>query len=136
MVTASEVFGAAMALMDELSGSGQAQTNDTKEYEHRTPAILNMMIAEYRMLTGKRGTFPLVATLEDNVIGVEDGYALSAMQYGLAANLLTDENPTAAAFYQQRYEELRERFARNGEPSMGSIENMYGGIEHGEYARW
>lgn len=136
MVSVKDVFGAAMALMDELNAEGNAQTSDTKEYEHRTPAIINMMVAEKRMLLGEYGVFPIVTGLSDELIDIDDNYALSVMQYGLAANLLIDENPSAASFYQQRYEELRDRYVLRQSAVSGDIEDVYGGIEHGQYSRW
>ena len=37
MKTVQEIFNAAMGLMDELSVSGEAGYEDTKEHEYRTP---------------------------------------------------------------------------------------------------
>ena len=136
MVSVKDVFGAAMALMDELNAEGNAQTSDTREYEQRTPAIVNMMVAEKRILAGERGTLLPVSNLSDMLINIDDNYALSVMQYGLAANLLIDENPTAAGFYQQRYEELRDRFMLRQQAAQGVVEDLYGGIEYGQFARW
>lgn len=136
MVSVKDVFSAAMALMDELNAEGNAQTSDTREYEQRTPAIVNMMVAEKRILAGERGTMLPISTLSDMLINIDDNYALSVMQYGLAANLLIDENPTAAGFYQQRYEELRDRFMLRQQAAQGVVEDLYGGIEYGQFARW
>lgn len=136
MKTVKDVFVAAMALIDELDSKGEAQTADTKEYENRTPGIINMMISEKRLLSGEHGFFSAVSGLSDNLLGIEDSYALSAMQYGLAANLLIDENPTAASFYQQRYEELRDKFMMRQTPVVGDVEDVYGGIPYGEFSRW
>ena len=136
MVSVKDVFSAAMALMDELNAEGNAQTSDTREYEHRTPAIVNMMVAEKRILAGERGTMLPVSALSDMLINIDDNYALSVMQYGLAANLLIDENPTAAGFYQQRYEELRDRYMLRQQATQGVVEDLYGGIEFGRFARW
>ena len=136
MVSVKDVFSAAMALMDELNAEGNAQTSDTKEYEHRTPAIINMMVAEKRILAGERGTMLPVSALSDMLLNIDDNYALSVMQYGLAANLLIDENPTAAGFYQQRYEELRDRYMLRQQAAQSGVEDLYGGIEYGQFARW
>ena len=117
MKTVEEVFTAAMGLMDELSADGAARTSDTREYEHRTPGIVNMMISEYRILSGAGGGFVAVESLEDPILKIDDTYAIGVMQYGLAANLLVDENPTAASFYEQRYEEMRNLyFSRRSGP--------------------
>ena len=107
MAYVEDVFDAAMWIMDELGRTGEAQTSDTQEYEYRTPAIINMLVSELKILTGERGDWLPVESMEDAIPVGDSSYALGALPYGLAANLLVDENPTAAGFYQQRYEELR-----------------------------
>ena len=135
MVFVNEVFGAAMALMDELSVTGNAQTRDTQEYSNRTCAIMNILTAEYSALTG--GGFLAVEELEDALIGIPDGYALSVLPYGLAANLLVDENPTAASFYQQRYEDMMKKFVSHMPARFEDITDVYGvSNEYGEFSRW
>ena len=137
MKTVKDVFDAAMGLMDELGADGQARTSATKEYEYRTPGIVNMMISEYRMLAGQAGGFVAVEGLEDYILKIDDTYAIGVMQYGLAANLLVDENPTAASFYEQRYEEMRNLyFSRRPAEDGEEIVDMYGGIEYGRFGRW
>ncbi len=138
MKTVKELFRAAMGLMDELDGDGNAENRDTAEYERRTPGIVNMMISEYRILAGMKGGFVPVESPEDPVLRIPDVYVLGVMHYGLAANLLVDENPAAASFYEQRYEELRNiYFTRFGaEEGDGAIEDLYGGIEFGRFGRW
>lgn len=137
MKTVKDVFEAAMGLMDELDGDGKAYTRDTKEYEARTAGIVNMMISEYRILAGLGGGFVAVEGLEDYILKIDDSYAVGVMQYGLAANLLVDENPAAASFYEQRYEELRNLyFSRRMSEEGEKIEDLYGGIEYGKFGRW
>ncbi len=133
MVTVREVFKAALALMDELDGPGSGM--ETGEYTSRTPSVLATISAEIAVLTGSKVPMP-VEDLEDPLLGVPDGFARSAMPYGLAAQLLVDENPTSAAFFQQRYEELRDRFLLRAPVLDGSVDNLYGGIECGQFARW
>ena len=62
----------------------------------------------------------------------------SVLPCGLAAKLLSEENPTLADFFWQLYEQRLAK-AREGVPaSFESIEDglPYGGIEYGEFARW
>ncbi len=134
MVTAGDVFDAAMALMDELDASGSARTTDTAEYENRTPGILNALASEYLMLSGA-GSLVTVESLEDVVLNVPDTYSLGVLNYGLAANLLVDENPAAASFYEQRYEQLRDAFLARDASEAESVD-IYGGIEYGSFGRW
>lgn len=134
--TVEQVFEQAMGIMDELSRTGEARTVDTKEYEYRTPAIINMLIAELKMLTGDTGDWLPVESLDDYISAADTTYALGAMGYGLAANLLVDENPTAAGFYEQRYEELRAQYIARMPAVMGQVENIYGDFPYNEFSRW
>ena len=135
-VSVEEVFNIAVALMDELSSTGETRTNDTKEYEYRTPGILNMMLADMHLLAGDHVKWTPVEEMDDTLAKTDDTYARGVMCYGLASNLLTDENPTAASFYQQRYEELRDRYFARQLGESGEVENLYGGIEYGRFSRW
>ncbi|HIS97144.1 MAG TPA: hypothetical protein IAD42_04135 [Candidatus Scatomorpha pullistercoris] len=135
MTTVESVFKAAMVLMDELSSTGEARTSDTKEYELRAPSILNALTAELRTLMGETADW-LPAEGMDDSLPVDTNYGLAAMPYGLAANLLVDENPSAASFFQQRYEELRAVYLARRRADIDDIEMLYGGIGHGEFARW
>ena len=135
MLTARDIFSAAMSIMDELSAAGEAANSDTREYEQRTPAILNVLLTELKVLRGDDADWlPLEGM--DEPVPVETNYALGAMPYGLAANLLVDENPTAASFYQQRYEELRAVYLARRRADLEDIELLYGGVEQGNFARW
>ena len=75
-------------------------------------------------------------SLDDGVPAGDTSWALGALPYGLAAALLVDENPTAASFYQQRYEELRAYYLSRIQAQQGDIVNLYGGIEYGEFGSW
>ena len=136
MKSVKEVFAAAMALMDELDGEGKAQTRDTKEYEKRTPGIMETLMAEKRLFFGERGSWAPIESMEDEIAGADDVYAMGVMQYGLAAKLLIDENPRAASFYHEKYEENRRLYALRERGEIGKIEDLYGGIEYGEFSRW
>lgn len=133
MAYVSDVFNAAMALMDELAASGQAQTADTKEYEYRTPGIVNMMVAEMNLLLGQ--TWSMVSSMTDQM-DADDNFALSALPYGLGANLLVDENAAAASFYQQRYEELKRYYISTRPAELETVEDVYDCASHNEFSRW
>ena len=142
--TAQWVFERAMALMDELNeSSGSANTADTKEYKNRTLSILNLLRVEcfpcsdtYTVTEpGKRPICPEILTLED-VIGLDDGICQGVLPYGLAAHLLVDENPTAASFFQQRYEGALGAMRTLLPAGVGEIVDVYGGMEHSRFGGW
>lgn len=144
--TAQRVFDIAMGLMDEVNeSSGATDTSDTKEYKVRTLLILNALRGELfpysdTYTVEEPGKRPILAVIQNftDIIGMDDYICQTVLPYGLAAQLLMDENPTAASFLQQRYEELRDRLARGLPQGSESVEDLYGVISHphNHFARW
>lgn len=111
--TAQWVFEATMTLIDELNDSGLADHADTREYKNKVLFILNVLRGElypysdtYRQSQDK--IRPIADIIQDftSPINLDDYICQTIMPYGLATHLMLDENPTVAAFFQQRYEEL------------------------------
>lgn len=143
--TAQRVFDIAMGLMDEVNEtSGATDTSDTKEYKVRTLLILNALRGELFPYSdtyaveeaGKRTILHVIQNFTD-IIMMDDYICQTVMPYGLAAQLLLDENPTAASFFQQRYEELRNSLSRGLPQGSEAITDLYGiGFEHNHFSRW
>lgn len=133
-----------MHLMDEVNEStGAADTADTKEYKNRTLPILNILRVECfpasdTFKTTKPGKRPVCREITDfeAPIGLDDGICQGVLPYGLAAHLLIDENPDMASFFNQRYQELLNQFRYSIPAEAEDIEDLYGGIEYGYFARW
>ena len=144
--TARQVFNLAIALMDEMNeNTGATDTTDTKEYKLRTPNILSVLCGElypysdtYTLNTdGTRPICPAVETIE-STIGLDDTLCTTVLPYGLAAHLLLGENNVMAGFFNQRYEEMREKL-KNAPASFESVSDVYGtsGYSHyNEFGRW
>lgn len=131
--TAQEIFELSMSLMDELNTAGQADHTDTAEYKYRTPAILTALYGELLPYSdnhepegGHRASFAIVQDMSAE-IDLDDYLAKTVMPCGLTAMLLLDENPAVSSFYQQKYEELRDK-AANLPRSIEAIEDIYGGL--------
>lgn len=143
--TAQRVFDIAMGLMDEVNeSSGLTDTSDTREYKVRTLLILNALRGElypysdtYDVDTmGKRPILGVIQSFDD-VIGMDDYICQTVLPYGLAAQLFLDENQSAASFFQQRYEELRNNLSRGLPQGSESIVDCYGvGQPYNEFSRW
>ena len=147
--TAQDVFDAAMGLMDELSENGSTDTSDTAEYKNRVLFIMNVLRGELypysdnyaRTEDGKRPIASIIDNMTD-AIQLDDYICQSVMPYGLAAHLLLDENPTAASFYNQRYEELKAGLSRGLLQTSEDIVDVYGdsyadgGLTYCQFARW
>lgn len=143
--TARDVFDAAMGLMDEVNEStGETDTSDTKEYKQRTLLILNVLRGELYPYSdsyeynddGRRPVSMVIEDLDDT-IGLDDYICQTVLPYGLASHLLLDENPTAAAFFQQRYDELKATLARGLPRVSEDIVDVYGGgLTYCEFGRW
>lgn len=150
MATAQDIFDEAMALMDEVDDAGKTDTSDTAEYKNRTLYILNVLRGELypysdTFLPNAKGFRPITALIEDfeTPIDLDDYICESVMPYGLAAHLFLDENPSAASFFQQRYEELLSKLSR-GLPAVSEEivdvhfgnNTKYGGFEYDWMGRW
>ena len=116
-ITGMAVFQRAITLMDELNDAGEYVHDDTTEYQNRTLAILNTLINElypysdtfpkYTEWQSDRRPVLMPLTALSSVIDLDDYCSGTVLPYGLAAHLLLDENPTAAGYFQQRYDELK-----------------------------
>lgn len=140
------VFDKAMYLIDAQNEStGSTDNSDTTEYKVRTLGILNNLIDDAYPASdtfaisedGKRPALDDLMSFSDE-IKMDPYIVRSVLPCGLAAKLLSEENPTLADFFWQLYEQRLAK-AREGVPSsFESIEDglPYGGIEYGEFARW
>ena len=143
--TAQRVFDLAMGRMDEVNEtSGGTDDADTREYKVRTLLILNALRGELfpysdTYAAEEPGKRPILAVIQsfDQVIGMDDYICQSVLPYGLAAQLLLDENPDSASFFQQRYEEMRMNLAKGLPKQSESISDVYGIVSpYNEFSRW
>lgn len=124
-MTGQAIFDKAMALAD-------AKGEDTQEYKNRAVSLLNILTGELYPYSdtftaadsGKRPVATLIRSLSDTV-DLDDYCAGSILPYGLAAHLLTTEDPNLASFLQQRYEEMKALVARGFPQEFEAIEDAY-----------
>ena len=141
--TASYIFDQAIKLMDEQSDAGQALWADTAEYQNRAVAILNALIGEcypysdtYRTETpGQRPVFQTVTNL-NSVVYLDDGIAKVVLPYGLAGELIKNDDPVLGNYFMQRYQELLARHGRTLPAVWGPTEDLYAVVAGASYARW
>lgn len=134
--TAQWVFEKTVFLMDEACpGTGIADWADTEEYKNRTLALLNVLRVECEQIcAGRRvnGSGEITLTPEiadfDTPLPLDDAVCQGVLPYGLAAQLLLDENPAAASYFRQCYEQLLERARRTMPAVQESITDCYGGV--------
>lgn len=149
--TVQDVFDIAIRLIDAQNEStGSTKTADTKEYELRTPSLLNSILdraypasdtyaaAQAAAGTGKRPVCPKVFAMTD-ALDMDERLCTGVLPYGLAGLLLTEENPTLAEFFWQTFLEQLEASMRGLPSEIGDVEDVYGGfggIEYGRFSRW
>lgn len=141
------IFDKAMYLIDaQNEGTGSTVNTDTQGYRVRTIGILNNLLDEvypfsdtYETPTdGKRPALEDIGDFSD-VLDLDALMLRQVLPYGLAAKLLSEENPNLANYFQQLYESsLQQARRRPGSfESLGDGEALpYGGIEYGEFASW
>lgn len=145
MATNSQgVFDLAMAMIDEVNELGQTDHSDTKEYKDRSLHIINVLMGELYVYSdtyspetaNKRAIAVPVVNFEEPIESLDDYICRSVLPYGLAAQLLLDENPSSAAFFQQRYEELKRSLGEGLAAESTDIVDVYGGFAHCEFGYW
>ena len=144
MRTVQEIFDQAIRMMDAQNEStGSTRTADTKEYELRTPDCLNRYINLVYPYSdtyaaredGKRPYLEPVTKMTDEM--ALDAYiCMSVLPYALAAGLVKEENPSIANVALQIYNENLNQAKATLPSTVGDIENVYGGIEYGEFSQW
>lgn len=146
--TVQAVFDKAIYLIDAQNEStGSTNNSDTTEYRVRTIGILNNLLDEVFIASetffidedGHRGALDDITSFDD-ALDLDARILRNVLPCGLAAKLLSEENPQLANYFQQLYErgleEAKRQIPATIEEIDGSIGGPYGGIEHGEYGRW
>lgn len=139
-MTGRDVFDIAVHIMDEQNEStGSTETADTKEYAYRSVSFLNILAQEcYRLSDGAdisgRAIFPRIKSLDDE-LQIDEHIAAAVLPYGLVYLLKEVEDTVLANICLQRYQEAKDE-ARYLPAESEPIEDVYGGIEYGEYSEW
>jgi hypothetical protein len=112
---AQTIYDITMSLMDERKNDGSVDTNSTKDYLARSPGILTVLQTEIIMELKKVGAD--VETLDeikkmDADIDLEDDICLGIIPYGLAAQLLLQEDASLSNYFASKYDENRSQYLR------------------------
>lgn len=116
-MTVQNIYDMAIHLMDEQNEStGKTETVDTNEYKFRTISILNTVIPVlYPYSSGYDGNKPGRPVCQllyvedyrnpdfDQEIPLDDDLSAALLPYFLAAQLLSGENESLAAWFLSRY---------------------------------
>ncbi len=134
--TVQSVFDIAIHLMDaQNAATGGTDTADTREYALRTPSLINSLLDRvYRFSDtyapheeGRRPVCRKVQEMSD-VLDLDEAICTAVLPYGLAALLLSEENPALANFFHATFlTELRELGAAKC-AEIEPITDVYGGI--------
>jgi hypothetical protein len=143
MYSVQAVFDKAIHWIDAQNEStGSTNTADTKEYALRTPSIISLYLNvvypysdTYRNREdGRRPYLEPVRSMTDE-LDLDAYICMSVLPFALAAGLLVEENDAVANAALQIYQENLARAAAL--PAVvGDVEDVYGGLEHGQYGRW
>lgn len=142
--TVQDVFDKAIHWLDEQNEStGATMTSDTKEYSLRTPNILNTYLNVVYPFSdtyapredGKRPYLEPVTSMTDEM-DLDAYICMSVLPYALAAGLVKEENPSISNVALQIYAENLGQARSTLPASVEDVENVYGGIEYGEFSRW
>ncbi|MBO7733038.1 MAG: hypothetical protein J6S67_10805 [Methanobrevibacter sp.] len=120
-----------MAMIDEMTDTGELDTTSIADYKARAPYILTSLQNEiigvenrYRKYGEYIRPVP-ITDLDNQDVQVDDIQANTLLVYGLAAKLMADENKALANFMQQEYERLSGIFLKPKPVRPESREDIY-----------
>ena len=128
---AETIFKMTMAMIDEMTDTGELDETTTAEYRAKAPSILTMLQNEIigienRYRSKMEEIYPVpIETLEQSV-QIDDIKANTLLTNGLAANLMLHEDKALASFFEQRYEELKGMFLKPTPKTPETREDKYG----------
>jgi hypothetical protein len=126
-MTAVEIFELTLGLIDEDDQDGA--------YEARVLPLLRILRSEIVRVLSRGAQVPELDSLDDE-LGLPDDICESVVTYGVAANLLLEEDPARASFFESKYEEELVKAVRRTPGEFAAINDIYGGIEYGEFGSW
>lgn len=127
---AETIFIMTMAMIDEMTDTGQLDETTTAEYKAKAPSILTMLQNEIigienRYRKQSEMVYPVpIKTLEQSV-QIDDIKANTLLTNGLAANLMLHEDKALAGYFEQRYEELKGMFLKPNPKTPETREDKY-----------
>lgn len=123
-ITVRDVYNSALAIMNERASA---------DYENRVTSIINTLIGQSWAFSeahekGPHSLWTPVNSMDDDLEGVDQSIALSAMPYGLAAMLYLDEDPVRSNSWWSVWQQGLDTFRRCRPAGIEPIEDLYGGI--------
>ena len=114
---AEAIFIMTMAMIDEMTDTGQLDETTTAEYRAKAPSILTMLQNEIvgienRYRKKSEEIYPVPIQSLEQAVQIDDIKANTLLTNGLAANLMLHEDKALASFFEQRYEELKNMFLK------------------------
>lgn len=114
---AETIFMMTMAMIDEMTDTGQLDETTTAEYRAKAPSILTMLQNEIigienRYRKEQEMVYPVDIESLQQPVQIDTIKANTLLTNGLAANLMLHEDKALASFFEQRYEELKGLFLK------------------------
>ena len=127
---AEAIFIMTMAMIDEMTETGQLDETTTAEYRAKAPSILTMLQNEIvgienRYRSQNEMVYPVPIKSLEQSVQIDDIKANTLLTNGLAANLMLHEDKALASFFEQRYEELKGQFLKPTPKNPISKEDKY-----------
>lgn len=123
MVTGKQVYDLALVLIDEVTELGGLTPDTPKYYESKAKHIINMLQAE---LTAGNAEINIISDLSQT-LSIPDKVALTALPYGVASQLMLNEDQGMASYFNARFDELKPKRAASIQP-ITDTQNILNGM--------
>ena len=127
---AEEIFKIAMAMIDEMSSTGELDETSVADYRGKAPYILTMLQNEIfgienRYKEAEDKIIPIPIENLNQTVQVDNIKAATLLTNGLAAQLMLSEDKALASYFNQRYEEFRASLISRAPGKRRKIEDVY-----------
>ncbi|GKX27849.1 hypothetical protein SH1V18_03290 [Vallitalea longa] len=127
-MTGQEVFEITMDLIDERLDSGNISESDTVSYKVKAPSILTIGQCEIAKMLDYFSPLPNRITDLSQELEIDEVIATNLLPYFLATHLMLEEKDDVAAYFNDRYEELKYYYKKGQPASEEPIKDVYGGF--------
>lgn len=129
-MTVEDVFNMTMAMIDEMTSTGEFDETSVAEYKAKTPYILTVLQNEIigienRYKPPTEVIYPVPIEMMEQPLQVSDIKAATLLTNGLAAHIMLHEDTALANYFNQRYEELKAIYLKPVPNEREKIKDMY-----------
>lgn len=124
-MTGETPFNLSMDLLRKRSDDGTISVTETAKFRSQAPGIITMLQPDILRTSGSASFSASVLTELTDTLIITDIHAIAVLPYGLASQLIIEKKPELANYYEQKYEEAKNKFCKRVPMGTASVIDTY-----------